>query len=99
MRKFLFLLAACLVLGTSLPARAYEYEFDLQEMGKNVYQAVESYDSGITIYIHTNGDQAPNIHAWKGTQNLTNAAWPGVKMTELVAVNVKGDDNNMTPSW
>ena len=63
MRKFLFLLAACLVLGTSLPARAYEYEFNLQEMGKNVYQPVQSNDGGITVYIHTDGDQAPNLHA------------------------------------
>ncbi len=31
MRKFLFLLAACLVLGTSLPARAYEYVFDMSQ--------------------------------------------------------------------
>lgn len=31
MRKFLFLLAACLVLGTSLPARAYEYVFDMSK--------------------------------------------------------------------
>lgn len=92
MRKFLFLLAACLVLGTSLPARAYEYEFDLQEMGKNVYQPVQSYDDGITVYIHTNGDQAPNLHAWNANGDIT--TWPGVKMTELVAVNVKGDENN-----
>lgn len=92
MRKFLFLLAACLVLGTSLPARAYEYEFNLQEMGKNVYQPVQSYDGGITVYIHTDGDQAPNLHAWKANGDIT--TWPGVKMTELVAVNVKGDDNN-----
>ncbi len=92
MRKFLFLLAACLVLGTSLPARAYEYEFDLQEMGKNVYQPVQSYDGGITVYIHTNGDQAPNLHAWNANGDIT--TWPGVPMTELVAVNVKGDENN-----
>ena len=94
MRKFFLFFAACLMLCTSQQARAYEYEFDLQEMGKNVYQPVQSYDGGITIYIHTDGDQAPNIHAWNANGNLTNAAWPGVTMTEHVAVNVKGDDNN-----
>ena len=92
MRKFLFFFAACLMLCCTQQARAYEYEFDLQEMGKNVYQAVESYDSGITIYIHTDGDQAPNLHAWNANGDIT--TWPGVKMTEHVAVNVKGDDNN-----
>ena len=70
MRKFFLFFAACLMLCCTQQARAYEYEFDLQEMGKNVYQPVQSYDGGITIYIHTDGDQAPNIHAWKGTQNL-----------------------------
>ncbi len=94
MRKYLLIVAACLTACLTQTAAAYEYEFDLQEMGKNVYQAVESYDSGITIYIHTDGDQAPNIHAWNANGNLTNAAWPGVTMTEHVAVNVKGDDNN-----
>ena len=94
MRKYVLLVVACLTACLTQTAAAYEYEFDLQEMGKNVYQAVESYDSGITIYIHTDGDQAPNIHAWNANGNLTNAAWPGVTMTEHVAVNVKGDDNN-----
>ncbi|MBQ9584627.1 MAG: hypothetical protein IJR20_01370 [Muribaculaceae bacterium] len=94
MRKCLLIVTACLVGCLTQTAVAYEYEFDLAEMGKNVYQAVESYESGVTIYIHTGGDQAPNIHAWNSEGNLTNAAWPGVKMTDQVAVNVKGDDNN-----
>lgn len=92
MRKYLLIVAACLTACLTQTATAYEYEFDLQEMGKNVYQAVESYDSGITIYIHTDGDQAPNLHAWNANGDIT--TWPGVKMTEHVAVNVKGDDNN-----
>lgn len=94
MRKCLLIVTACLVGCLTQTAAAYEYEFDLAEMGKNVYQAVESYESGVTIYIHTGGDQAPNIHAWNSEGNLTNAAWPGVKMTDQVAANVKGDDNN-----
>lgn len=94
MRKYLLIVTACLVACLAQKAAAYEYEFDLVEMGKNVYQEPVHYDSGITIYIHTGGDQAPNIHAWNSDGNLTNAAWPGVTMTDLVAVNVKGDDNN-----
>lgn len=92
MRKVFLIVAACLMTCATQTARAYEYTFDLEQMGQNVYQAVESYESGITIYIHTNGDQAPNIHAWNANGDIT--TWPGVKMTELVAVNVKGDDNN-----
>jgi len=92
MRKVFLIVTACLMACLTQNARAYEYTFDLEQKGQNEYQAVESYESGITIYIHTNGDQAPNLHAWNANGPIT--TWPGVKMTELVAVNVKGDDNN-----
>lgn len=93
MRKLFIIVSVCLACCIQ-NLSAHEYEFDLAEMGQNVYQEPVHYDSGITIYIHTGGDQAPNIHAWNSNGNLTNAAWPGVTMTDLVAVNVKGDDNN-----
>ena len=94
MRKFLFLLAACLVWAPTCQRGRMSTSSISKKWERTCTRQLESYDGGITIYIHTDGDQAPNIHAWKGTGNLTNAAWPGVKMTELVAVNVKGDDNN-----
>lgn len=93
MRKFLFLLAACLVLGTSLPARAYEYTFDLEQMGQNVYQEAELLQDGISIYIHTDGDVAPNIYAWNSDGDLT-TGFPGTKMELLRVVDVKNDGNN-----
>lgn len=96
MRKFLFLLAACLVLGTSLPARAYEYTLDIAGMGQNMYTASQIPESGVTIYIHANNG-APNIYAWKNNGDQVvelNGGWPGQKMTDLKAVNVIGDGDN-----
>lgn len=57
MRKFLFLLAACLVLGTSLPARAYEYVFDMSKAivdnttpGTNSITLKQTTSTGRTLY-------------------------------------------------
>lgn len=94
MRKVFLIVTACLMACLTQNARAYEYVFDLEQMGQNVYQEATHYDGGVTIYIHTNGDQAPYLHAWNSNGNLTTDSWPGTKMTDLVAVNVKGDDNN-----
>ena len=74
-------------------ARAYEYTFDLQEMGKNVYQEAELLQDGISIYIHTDGDVAPNIYAWNSDGDLT-TGFPGTKMELLRVVDVKNDGNN-----
>lgn len=66
MRKFLFLLAACLVLGASLPARAYEYVFDMSKAivdnttpGTNIITLKQTTSTGRTLYfeIKYNSDE------------------------------------------
>ena len=99
MRKYFLLVVACLAACLTQTAAAYEYEFDLQEMGKNVYVAQDAQidESGITIYIHTDGNKAPNFYAWNETNGQVvelNGSWPGGKMTDLYAVNVKEDVSN-----
>ena len=56
MRKFLFLLAACLVLGTSLPARAYEYVFNFADCesttdGNNVTYTLKNQDGKTLVEV------------------------------------------------
>ncbi len=94
MRKYLLIVAACLIACVTQKAAAYEYTFDLQQMGQDVYQPASIQGNGITIYIHTDGDRAPKMHAWKdGEGNLTPADYPGVTMTDHVVVNVNGNPN------
>ncbi len=97
MRKFLFLLAACLMAVTPLFAR--DYTFDLRNLelgGDNVDPYTEETipQEGVNIFVRVTGSNvAPYIHAWKDGGDILDSGFPGPQLTELRYVSVIGNDN------
>lgn len=99
MRKFLFLLAACLVAVTPLFAR--DYTFDLKNLDLS-QGSDEQIPGGVNIFIRMDNNHpsgvTPNLYAWDGQGTKLLGEFPGKTLTEddLKFVSVIGNDGVKT---
>lgn len=101
MRKFLFLLAACLVLGTSLPARAYEYVFDMSKCkdtrtvtAANHVLYTMTYENGATITL----DVTPTSSDYLDRIQVNDENKLVVPFLSRISIRVQ-DGYNMRMAW
>lgn len=101
MRKFLFLLAACLVLSTSLPARAYEYAFDMSKCkdtrtvtAANHVLYTMTYENGATITL----DVTPTSSDYLDRIQVNDENKLVVPFLSRISIRVQ-DGYNMRMAW
>lgn len=79
MKKLIFSLA--LAVASVTVAQAYEHTFNWNDyadrLPKQLYTEIEVPTSGINIFVHVEGTQIPNVHAWNN--NSFSTTWPGIQ--------------------